>query len=89
MNGAQDVSTSSRTLLAAAGASIAAADLLAAKPGVAAPGTDDASAVALAYRREGSDWRLAHRHAGPLVAGVSPDHAAVLTRGAPAAPAAP
>ena len=37
--------------------------------------------VTLVYRREGSDWRLAHRHADPLVAAISLDHAASLARG--------
>src|SRR5688572_6348135 len=27
--------------------------------------------VTLVYRREGSNWRLAHRHADPLVAGIT------------------
>ncbi len=38
--------------------------------------------VTLVYRREGSDWRLAHRHADPLVKGVSLEQAAALARGA-------
>jgi len=38
--------------------------------------------VTLVYRREGSDWRLAHRHADPLVKGVSLERAAALARGA-------
>jgi ketosteroid isomerase-like protein len=38
--------------------------------------------VTLVYRREGADWRLAHRHADPLVAGISLEHAAALARGA-------
>lgn len=37
--------------------------------------------VTLVYRRDGSEWRLAHRHADPLVKGVSLEHAAVLARG--------
>jgi len=37
--------------------------------------------VTLAYRREGDEWHLAHRHADPLVGGVSLDHAAALARG--------
>ena len=40
--------------------------------------------VTLVYRREGSDWRLAHRHADPLVKGVSLEQAAALARGAAA-----
>jgi ketosteroid isomerase-like protein len=37
--------------------------------------------VTLVYRREGSEWRLAHRHADPLVKGVSLKQAASLARG--------
>ena len=37
--------------------------------------------VTLVYRREGREWRLAHRHADPLVEGVSLDQAATLARG--------
>ena len=37
--------------------------------------------VTLVYRREGTEWHLAHRHADPLVGGVSLAHAAALARG--------
>ncbi len=37
--------------------------------------------VTLVYRREGVEWRLAHRHADPLVNGVSLKQAAALARG--------
>jgi ketosteroid isomerase-like protein len=37
--------------------------------------------VTLVYRREGGEWHLAHRHADPLVGGISLDHAAALARG--------
>jgi ketosteroid isomerase-like protein len=37
--------------------------------------------VTLVYRREGTEWRLAHRHADPLVKGVSLEQAAALARG--------
>ena len=37
--------------------------------------------VTLVYRRDGCEWRLAHRHADPLVAGVSWRTAAELARG--------
>lgn len=37
--------------------------------------------VTLVYRREGSEWRLAHRHADPLVGGISLEQAAALARG--------
>ncbi|MDM0002310.1 nuclear transport factor 2 family protein [Variovorax sp. J22P240] len=36
--------------------------------------------VTLVYCREGSGWRLAHRHADPLVNGISLEHAAALAR---------
>jgi ketosteroid isomerase-like protein len=34
--------------------------------------------VTLAYRRDGNEWRLAHRRADPLVAGVSHATAAAI-----------
>jgi ketosteroid isomerase-like protein len=37
--------------------------------------------VTLVYRREGSAWRLAHRHADPLVEGISLERAAAIARG--------
>lgn len=37
--------------------------------------------VTLVYRKEGTTWRLAHRHADPLVAGISLEQAAALARG--------
>ena len=37
--------------------------------------------VTLVYRREESEWRLAHRHADPLVKGVTLEQAAALARG--------
>ena len=37
--------------------------------------------VTLVYRRDGAEWRLAHRHADPLVGGITLDHAAALARG--------
>lgn len=36
--------------------------------------------VTLVYRRNGTKWKLAHRHADPLVAGVSLQEAAELAR---------
>ncbi len=37
--------------------------------------------VTLVYRRQGAEWRLAHRHADPLVEGVNLKQAAALARG--------
>jgi ketosteroid isomerase-like protein len=45
------------------------------------PAQDWALRVTLVYRREGEEWRLAHRHADPLVEPVSLQQAAVLARG--------
>jgi ketosteroid isomerase-like protein len=44
------------------------------------PAQDWALRVTLVYCREGSEWRLAHRHADPLVAGISLEQAAALAR---------
>lgn len=38
--------------------------------------------VTQVYRRNGEDWRLAHRHADPLVHKISLEQAATLARGA-------
>ena len=48
---------------------------------LALPAQDWALRVTLVYRREGAEWRLAHRHADPLAAGVSLEQAAALARG--------
>ncbi|GEP06508.1 YybH family protein [Methylobacterium oxalidis] len=45
------------------------------------PAQDWPLRVTLIFRRVGSDWRLAHRHADPLVAGISVERAAALARG--------
>ena len=45
------------------------------------PAQDWALRVTLVYRRDGAEWHLAHRHADPLVRGVSLEQAAALTRG--------
>jgi ketosteroid isomerase-like protein len=37
--------------------------------------------VTLVYRRKGADWQLVHRHADPLVAGISHQKSAALARG--------
>ncbi|MBB4226300.1 YybH family protein [Rhizobium mongolense] len=45
------------------------------------PSQDWPLRVTLVYCREGVEWRLAHRHADPLVNGVSLEQAAALARG--------
>ena len=47
----------------------------------ALPAQDWALRVTLVYRRVGSEWQLAHRHADPLVAGITHQQAADLARG--------
>ena len=42
---------------------------------------DWALRVTLVYRREGGEWRLAHRHADPLAKGISLEQAAALALG--------
>lgn len=44
------------------------------------PAQDWSLRVTLVYRRDGSDWRLAHRHADPLVAGITLEQSAALAR---------
>lgn len=46
------------------------------------PAQDWALRVTLVYRRTAQGWALAHRHADPLVHGISLQHAAALGRGA-------
>jgi len=52
------------------------------------PAQDWALRVTLVYRRdgEGKEWRLVHRHADPLVAGISLEESAALARRTSAAP---
>src|SRR5262245_33495782 len=45
------------------------------------PAQDWSLRVTLVYRRDGSIWRLAHRHADPLAAGIALEQAAALGRG--------
>ncbi|MEQ1653346.1 MAG: nuclear transport factor 2 family protein [Hyphomicrobium sp.] len=47
------------------------------------PAQDWPLRVTLVYRRDGNEWRLAHRHADPLVEPISLKQAAALARGKP------
>lgn len=46
------------------------------------PAQDWPLRVTLVYRRDGAEWKLAHRHADPLVAQISLEKSAALARGA-------
>ena len=48
-------------------------------------GQDWSLRVTLVFRKEKEEWMLAHRHADPLVEGISLEQAAVLARSATAA----
>lgn len=45
------------------------------------PDQDWSLRVTQVYRRDGSDWRVVHRHADPLVRAIGLDQAAALARG--------
>jgi ketosteroid isomerase-like protein len=45
------------------------------------PDQDWSLRVTLVYRRQGSEWQLAHRHADPLVHDITLEQAATLARG--------
>ena len=47
------------------------------------PEQDWSLRVTEVYRRDGAEWRLVHRHADPLVHGISLEQAAALARGRP------
>ena len=46
------------------------------------PAQDWPLRVTLVYRREGTEWRLAHRHADPLARSIGLEEAAALAAGA-------
>jgi ketosteroid isomerase-like protein len=45
------------------------------------PDQDWSLRVTQVYRRDGSEWRIAHRHADPLVRNIGPEKTAALARG--------
>jgi ketosteroid isomerase-like protein len=45
------------------------------------PPQDWSLRITLVFRREGTDWRLVHRHADPLVRAVNPELFAAIARG--------
>ena len=47
------------------------------------PGQDWSLRVTEVYRKDGSEWQLAHRHADPLVHRIALQQAAALARGGP------
>jgi ketosteroid isomerase-like protein len=47
---------------------------------VGLPEQDWSLRVTLVYRREGTEWRLVHRHADPLVRNIGLERAAAIAR---------
>jgi ketosteroid isomerase-like protein len=45
------------------------------------PEQDWSLRVTQVFRRDGTEWRLVHRHADPLANGISLEQAAALARG--------
>jgi ketosteroid isomerase-like protein len=45
------------------------------------PPQDWSLRVTLVYRRDGDDWMLVHRHADPLVKGISLEQLSIIARG--------
>jgi ketosteroid isomerase-like protein len=45
------------------------------------PDQDWSLRVTLVFRRDGSEWRLVHRHADPLVRGINAELTAAIARG--------